>query len=69
MKYIVNMKLILNGDKLTLANTIYRQLLTVIKDHAQVIEATQETSFLELQECHHDESPPKSCIILKRVEK
>jgi len=69
MKYRVRLDLILDDSRLSLANTIYTQLLTSLKDHARVIELTMEHSFLEIEECHHDESPPKPCVILKRVEK
>ena len=69
MKYRVRLDLILDNDKLALANTIYNQLFTQLKDNARVITLTDEKSFLELEECHHDESPPQPCQILERIEK
>ena len=29
----------------------------------------RETSYIEYEECHHDESPPQPCTILQRLEK
>lgn len=27
------------------------------------------TTVIEVEECHHDETPPKPCVILQRIEK
>lgn len=27
-----------------------------------------EKSFIQYEECHHDELPPKPCVILQRIE-
>ena len=29
----------------------------------------EEKSYIELQECHHDESPPKPCLVIKKIVK
>ena len=72
MKLRVRLDLILNSDKETLANKVYESLLTNLKDHAQVINkglVNEETSRLIIEECHHDETPPKPCKILKEISK
>ena len=67
MKYRVKLDLILDSDKQDLANTIYNTLLGKLKSYAIVIKATEEHSYIQLEECYHDEGKPR--VILKRVEK
>ena len=65
--YKVRMELILSD--VTLSNTIYGRLETELKKHGKVINAAiVEKSYLELELCHHDESPPRPCEIIKRIE-
>ena len=69
MKYRIKADLIFNltGDGSTFFQTIknYSGLLNKIIN----LQATGENSFIELEECHHDETPPQPCKILQRIEK
>jgi len=67
MKYRVKLDLILDSNKGDLANTIYNTLLTELKSYATVIKATEEHSYIQLEECYHDEGKP--CVILKQTTK
>ncbi len=67
MKYRVRADLIfettLEGTKVFNTIKTYPNLLEKIRNLAQ------EHSFIEIEECHHDETPSRPCVILQRIEK
>jgi len=41
----------------------------LINSLSNVRNLLMETSFIQLEECHHDETPLRSCVVLERREK
>ena len=43
--------------------------LALKEELKKVVNLLEEKSFIELEECHHDESPPQPCKVIQRIEK
>ncbi len=50
------------------ADEVWQALVTYLKNK-QIRNIAGEHSFIEYQDCHHDESPPRPCSVLARFEK
>ena len=64
MKYRIRADLIFpeKSDAVAVGQGLKEQL-------SKVVNLLEEKSFIELEECHHDESPPQPCVILQHLEK
>ena len=52
----------------TEANTVWTALKNYLRD-SKIRSLAGEKSFIQYQDCHHDEIPPRPCEILERIEK
>jgi len=68
MKYRVRMDLIFKEttDAEDIIKFFRSKLLPKLTNF---LDTTGEKSWAELEECHHDESPPQPCKVIKRIEK
>lgn len=66
MKYRVRCDLIFNKTDNA------KDIIKLFESHntiGKVMNLAREKSFIELEECHHDESPPQPCKVISRIEK
>jgi len=64
MKFRLRVDLIfpIKADAVTVGLALKQQL-------SKVVNLVEEKSFIQLEECHHDEDPPMPCKIIERIEK
>lgn len=66
MVYRVRIDLML-PDKVD-SDEVWAKLKNYLKTK-KIKSLVSEKSYIEYQECHHDESPPTPCVIIERFEK